>query len=305
MKKEQAVTAAYADGISTLPITASGVAVFGVWGGDPRGGLLKLVVYRGGTAAGQAYSGGAAVNEGPKPAVQVKVLLEVAGSWTRVYQAIGLRPGDAIYGTTAAGLHYIGPLEVTQVSGTASGVMRNWANRLRDDPAYRPTDQFLCPLATPYLALTKPGQTPVALSDALVGGPMSAVHGLSVHTTGGGGTRDAFATAIYGCVGTWNHNYEASGFIASTHFCISSDGVIVRWCRPTALPGRKARPATTAGSASRWTTTARPRSRPCNSTPCGACSAGCAPPTRCRAASRWARCSTKRAGRRGRRRRTS
>ena len=228
MTKEQAVTAAYADGISTLPMTAAGVGVFGLWGRDPRGSLLRLVVYRGGTANGQAYSGGTIVNEGPKPAVQLKLILDVPNRDTRVYRATGLRPGDVIYGATSAGLHYIGPLEIVQVTGRAVDVMQDWANRLRDDPAYRPTEPFLCPLATPYLALTKNGMAAPRLYDILVGGPTTAVHGLAVHCTAGSGTRDAFGTAINGCVATWNANYDSSKFVAAAHFAISADGVIVQ-----------------------------------------------------------------------------
>lgn len=220
MTKQQAVTAADADAISTLPISAAGVGVFGIWGGDGSANWLNIKVYR----------GSAVVSEGPKPAVPVTRLLEYPADWIRIYQATGLKPGDEIYGMTAAGQRYTMALKVEQVSGKAAEVMQDWAKKLAADPGYKPTEKELCPLAVPYLALTKGKQAPIKLRDEFVGGPLSAVHGLSVHTTGAGGWRDAFDTAIHGCVNTWHANKDdpAKNFLASTHFCISSDGVIVQ-----------------------------------------------------------------------------
>lgn len=220
MTKPQAVVAADSDGIASLPVPATGVGVFGLWGGDGSGNWPVVKVYRGSTV----------VNEGAKPAVTVKPILEDAANWTRVYQATGLRPGDELYGMTVAGQRYTTALTVVQVSGKASDAMADWARQLKADPAYLPSAQGLCRIATPCLALAKGKQTPIALRDEFVGGPLSAVHGLAIHTTGAGGWRDAFDTAIYGCINTWHTNRDdpAQGFLASTHFAISSDGEIVQ-----------------------------------------------------------------------------
>ncbi len=219
MTAEQAVKSAYSARLPEVQVTSSGVGVVGIWGTD-SGSPLRVAVDRGGTT----------VSEGPKPAVRVNLLLRVADKGMGIFQATGLRSGDKVYAVGSDGRRYVLalPVPVTQVAGTASGVMREWANQLRADHSYRPTEQFLCPDATPYLALTKNGLAATALNDALVGGPMTKVHGLSIHTTGGGGTRDAFGTAINGCVNPWNLNYENSKFIASTHFAISWDGVLVQ-----------------------------------------------------------------------------
>jgi hypothetical protein len=220
MTAQQAVKSAHSHRATTVQATSAGVGAVGIWGSD-GGSVLRIAVERGGTT----------VSEGTKPAVRVNQLLKIADKAMAVYQATGLRSGDKIHAVGSDGRRYSLALPITvatQAAGTAAATMRAWADRLREDHSYKPTEPSLCPLATPYLALTKNGVAATALSDALVGGPMAAVHGLSIHTTGGGGNRDDFGTAIYGCVNTWNANYEASGFIASTHFAISWDGVIVQ-----------------------------------------------------------------------------
>lgn len=218
MSKANAVVSAKSPGISTLQIPATGVGTFGVYGGDGAGNWLTIRVYR----------GSAIVSDGAKPAVPVKVLLEDAGEWVRVLQATGLKAGDEIYGMTAAGQRYTSALTVKTVAGKAADAMQDWADHLKADASYKPTQAGLCPLATPYLALKKGGNTAPKLRDEFVGGPISTVHGLAVHTTGAGGNRDAFDTAINGCVGTWHFNKDTKGFLASTHFAIAADGTIVQ-----------------------------------------------------------------------------
>lgn len=160
--------------LSTLPITPAGAGVFGLWGGGGGGDPLKIRVRR----------GAAVVNEGARPAVKVNLLLgaEVAGKrgWTlpsdqrtRIYQALGLKPGDEIEAVYSDdGRRDAGPLTVALASGNAADVMQDWASKLRADPAYQPSEPFLCPIATPYVALTKNGMVAPRLNDALVGGPM-------------------------------------------------------------------------------------------------------------------------------------
>jgi hypothetical protein len=228
MTKAQADVASDS-GLSTLPVTAMGAGTFGLWGVGLAGDPLKVRVRR----------GAAVVSDGGiKAPVKLQLLLGADAAakrgWalpqrTRIYQATGLKPGDEIDAVAGdGGQRAAGPLTVTLVSGTAGDVMHDWATRLRADPAYKPDEAFLCPIATPYLALRLGNLTPARLNEALVGGPTSAVHGLAVHCTAGA-TRDAWGTAINGCVNTWNHNFETDGFAAAAHFAISAEGTIVQF----------------------------------------------------------------------------
>jgi hypothetical protein len=215
-------------GLSTLPVTAIGAGTFGLWGVGLGGDPLKIRVRRGATV----------VSDGAKAPVKLNLLLGADAAMrrgsmyperTRIYQAYGLKPGDEIDAVaTDDGHRAAGPLTVTEVSGTAGDVMQDWANKLKANPAYKPSEPFLCAIATPYLALTLGTLTPSRLNEKLVGFPMTAVHGLSVHCTAGA-TRNAWGTAINGCVNTWNHNYETSGFVAAAHFAISAEGTIVQF----------------------------------------------------------------------------
>jgi hypothetical protein len=200
-----------------LRIQAGGNGWFGVYGGDDSGNVLILKVYR----------GGAVVSDGAKAAVRVTKVLEDAPEWNRVYQATGLKDGDEIYAETNFGHRYLGPLKVKAISVAAPDPIEAWANRLKKEPGYTPTEAGLCPLAVPYLAL---GPGLKKLNEKLIGGPLLNVHGLAVHTTGMGGSRNALQTAYNGCVDTWNTNYANKGKdgIASAHFAISSTGDIVQ-----------------------------------------------------------------------------
>jgi hypothetical protein len=228
MTKAQADVAANS-GLSTLPVDPIGNGTFGLWGVGIGGNPLKIRVRRGATVVSDG---------GPKALVKLTSLLDAAtaskrGSMaperTRIFLASGLKPGDEIDAVNTDGGHRAaGPLTVTLVSGTAGDVMQDWANQLRADPAYKPSQQFLCPIATPYLALRLGNMTPTRLNEALVGGPTSAVHGLAIHCTAGA-TRDVWGTAINGCVNTWNHNYETNNFVAAAHFAISAEGTIVQF----------------------------------------------------------------------------
>ena len=214
MSKPQAAIAANSTGISSVSIDGSGQAVFGIWGGDGAGNWPEPQVYRG----GQLMS---------KPMVTVTDLLKDPNEWTRIVRVGGLKAGDEIYGMTSGGARYTGVLTVRLVGGKADA-MQDWANRVKANPAYKPTQRALCDIATNYLTLTLGENKATKLNDKLVGGPMSTVHGLAVHTTGQGGKRNAFETAIYGCVQTWNTNCKDKGFIASAHFAISSKGDLVQ-----------------------------------------------------------------------------
>jgi hypothetical protein len=228
MTKAQADVAANS-GLSNLPVDAIGNGTFGLWGVGIGGNPLKIRVRRGATVVSDG---------GPKALVKLTSLLDAAtaskrGSMaperTRIFLASGLKPGDEIDAVATDGGHRAaGPLTVTLVSGNAGDVMQDWANKLRADPAYQPSEPFLCPIATPYLALTLGSLTASRLNDALVGGVASAVHGLSIHCTAGG-TRNVWGTAINGCVNTWNHNFETDGFRAAAHFAISAEGTIVQF----------------------------------------------------------------------------
>lgn len=212
MTKTQAVIAANAPGISTVTIDGSGQAVFGIWGGDGAGNWPEPQVYRGNQLVPQSA---------------VTDLLKAADEWTRIVRVGGLKAGDQIYGMTKGGARFTGALTVRLVGGKADA-MQDWANRVKASPEYKPTQRELCDIAANYLTLTQGGNKATKLDDKLVGGPLSTVHGLAVHTTGAGGGRTAFETAIYGCVQTWNKNFSDSGFIASAHFAISSKGELVQ-----------------------------------------------------------------------------
>ena len=155
-------------GLSTLPVTAMGAGTFGLWGVGFGGDPLKIRVKRGAAVVSDG---------GPKAPVKVQPLLDADGkpkrgyatARTRIFQALGLRPGDEIDAVaTDSGHRAAGPLTVTLVSGTAGDVMQDWANELRADPAYKPSEAFLCPVATPYLALSLGKMTAPRLNDALI-----------------------------------------------------------------------------------------------------------------------------------------
>lgn len=213
INKSQAVMASNHPSISTLQIT-SNIGIFGIWGGDASSNWLNIKVYRASTV----------VN------VKVDVLLEVPSDWVRVIRVTGLQNGDEIYGMTKLGQRYTTVLTVRTVSSKSNDIIQDWANHLKTNLDYKPTQAGLCPIAIPYLALKDGKNSATKLEDNLIGDALSIIHGLAIHTTGAGGGRNEFQTAIYGCVQVWNKDYTESGNRrkASTHFAIASNGKIVQ-----------------------------------------------------------------------------
>ncbi|MBR0796111.1 N-acetylmuramoyl-L-alanine amidase [Bradyrhizobium jicamae] len=196
--------------ISELFIRAGTPARFGIWGGGWSGERLVVKVYRGASV----------INDDPGP------VSSDVGNNIYVYVVSGLQDGDLIYGMLPGGeVRFTSELRVRTASNRASDVMGEEAQHFKSkEPFSRDT---ICPLAVPYLALPLPDdkfpQAMIRLEEKCVGGSLNAVHGLSVHATGGNDVRTSSQMARWGCIETWNGNG------ASAHFGISGSGTIIQF----------------------------------------------------------------------------
>lgn len=147
------------------------------------------------------------------------------GETLQVYSVTGLKNNDTLVAWRSADNRpSTTELPVYELRNTPSGMMREATSWYGIQGPFR--NEAICSLAVPYLALkhaTQGGMT--ELNDANVGGPLSSVHGLSVHTTAGRDDRSPYIMARWGCVETWN----SGGHGASAHFGIAGDGTLVQF----------------------------------------------------------------------------
>ena len=196
--------------ISTVGADAQGKAKFRLWGGGPNGEELVVRVYRAGVVVSE--SGG------------VTLASKSAGNWDFDYEATGLKPGDQIFGMTNLDQRYTSALSVVAASAAPSKnhLINTWAKHYDENPT--PSSDFLYAGAVPYLALKhKKMGSPKRLAEKCVGGPLSQVYGLAVHTTALA-SHPAFNMAAFQCVETWN-----GGGGASAHFGIGNEGTVVQF----------------------------------------------------------------------------
>jgi hypothetical protein len=215
--KQHGLTAAFGGGILELVIRRGQAANVGLWGGGPDGKPLQVKVTRGGQI----------VSEGKAPAVRLARTSNDTGNHIQVFQVSGLKDGDQITGFLDDGTPYTRPLAVRELTGSANDIIEAWAKARAAGEAY--TNRGLYPQAVPYLELedARRGIKMAKLADKCIGGPISDINGLSVHSTAGFPERSAFQMTRFGCVDVWNGNG------ASAHFGIAGDGTVVQFIPAT------------------------------------------------------------------------
>jgi hypothetical protein len=211
------LSAALGAGILELVIRRGENARVGLWGVGPDGKPLQVQVTRGDQV----------VSEGKAPQVRVVRASNDTASHIQVFQIAGLKDGDKILGVLADGTRYIPALTVRELTSGANDIIEAWTKARAAGEAY--SARGLYPQAVPYLELEdkRRGIKMPKLAAKCIGGPISDINGLSVHSTAGFDTRPAFNMAKFGCVDVWNGNG------ASSHFGISGDGTVVQFIPAT------------------------------------------------------------------------
>lgn len=207
------VSAAFGGGILELVIRRGGSAQVGLWGGAADGKPLQVKVYRGNLV----------VSEGKGSTVKLARASYDSTNHIQVFSVYGLKDGDKLIGVLPDDTPYTAALLVRELTGSANDVIEAWARANAAGESY--WSRALYPDAVPYLELedTRRKIKMTKLSERCIGGPLSDVNGLVIHATSGFDTRSAFEMALFGCVNVWNGNG------ASTHFGIAGDGTVVQF----------------------------------------------------------------------------
>jgi hypothetical protein len=196
--------------LDALVVRSGTPAAVGLWGNGYNGDPLDVWAYR----DGRRVSG--------SPSAPVKLSRTFLDRKLQIqeFRVTGLKEGDTLVGVSTSGRRMTDELPVYELRNTASGLMREAA--LYDE--YRHTAfKWMCPYATPYLALRDPKMGEMVPLNDLTAKAIMNVHGLAVHTTAGKASRPPFLMARWGCVDPWNKNN------VNAHFGVSGDGTLVQF----------------------------------------------------------------------------